>query len=335
VIDMSTGTMYVEAKSQETAGSGCTTSSPCYVHRLHALDITTGNEKPQGPVAIVGSAGGVNFVPMLQLNRPGLLLANGNIYIAFGSHDDNGAFHGWIFAYDAATLAQKGVFITTPNGSDGGIWMEGAGLAADANGNLFVATGNGDFGTTLDGQGFPQNQNYGDSIVKLAPDLGLATGKPVLDYFTPFDQDKLDGSTHDQDLGSGGVLLLPDQPGNHPHLLVQGGKGEANKGSTIYVIDRDQMTRDPATGGNKHFCAGCTSDTNIVNELPNGALNTPVPVYWNKTVYVRGDADVLKAFSLDSLLHSTAPLQTPASDTYSGRIIVSANGDIGGIVYGH
>jgi hypothetical protein len=342
-IDAAGGILYVVTKTNEGGNA---------VQRLHALDVATGAEKlgkPSDPIAasVRGTApdsvnGILSFSSLWQNQRPGLLLQNGLVYIAWASHCDLGSWHGWIMAYDAHTLMQKAVFVTTPNGSEAGIWMEGAGLAADASGNLFVATANGDFDTTLNNGGFPNNQDYGDSIVKLSPDLSVTNGNTVLDYFTPFDQGQLDGS-NDQDLGSGGVLLLPDQPGKHPHLLVQGGKGEPTKGSTIYVIDRDQMTCDQRTGANttcaqvngksQHFCASCASDTNILNELAGGALNTPVPVYWNSTVYVRGDADVLKAFSLDNLLNNSPPRQTLAPDAYSGRIIVSANGDSDGIVW--
>jgi hypothetical protein len=312
-IDLGTGTMYVVALSKENGS---------LIYRLHALDITTGNEKAATPPVIINATGsGTSFDAARHHNRPGLLLASGTIYVAFGSHCDNTPFHGWIFAFDAATLAQRNVLVTTPKGTDGGIWMEGAGLAADTGGNLFVATGNGTFDTIFDARGFPVNKDFGDSILKL--DRNLA----VLDYFTPFNQDWMNGN--DQDLGSGGVLLLPDQPGNHPHLLTQAGKE-----GRIYLIDRDQMT-----SGNQHFCSGCSSDKNvIVQELQKppidfGVLNTPVPVYWNNSVYFRGDQDVLKAFSLNSGQLGTPPLQTPPSDTYSGRISISANGDSNGIVW--
>lgn len=308
--------MYVVAVSQEGAN---------LVYRLHVLDIATGKERP-GPhkrhIEITGSANGIKFDPLIQHNRPGLLLANGNVYIAFGSHCDSessnptpaNTYHGWIFAYNAETLNQEGVFLTTPNGYRAGVWMEGAGLAADEHGQLFVATANGTF--TPAPSATNGLQDFGDSILKLDRKLQV----PPKDYFTPFNQDTMDSEGAylgaDADLGSGGVLLLPEQPGNHPHLLVQAGKQ-----GIIYLLDRDNMG---------HFCSGCTSDTNIVQELVNGATNTPVPVYWNKTVYVRGDADVLKAFPLSNGMLGT-PLQT--SDVHSGRVVVSADGDKNGIVW--
>src|SRR4029077_6607485 len=143
VIDPSSGTMYVETKSKENS---------TFFHRLHAIDITTGNEKLGGPVRIAGTAqipggGTVTFNDLLQLNRPGLLWLNGTIYLAYASHCDITPYFGWVFAYDATTLLQKAVWNSTPTsaatGGLGGVWMSGAGLAADSGGNIFLSTGNG------------------------------------------------------------------------------------------------------------------------------------------------------------------------------------------------
>jgi hypothetical protein len=339
-LDPASGTIYVVSKSRESVG-GVTH----YVLRLHALDITTGAEKSSfGSPVVIGDttfsgtlscqpsdqytnntsifvpgngdgSDGTNlqFNALRQNQRVGLLLQNGVVYLASGSHCDTPPFHGWVLAYDASTLKLLAVFSTTPNGSDGGIWMEGSGLAADQLGNIFLATGNGTFDTTLDAQGFPSHRNFGDSILKLNANL------KVLDYFTPFNQDQMDGP--DQDLGSGGVLLIPETTGAHPRLLTQAGKL-----GIVYVLDRDQLTT-----ANQHFCAGCTSDTNIVQELPNGVNCTAVPVSWNGAVYFRGDCDALKAFSLVNSQLSTPPLAS--SDNYSGKMVVSAKGNGSGIVW--
>ena len=216
------------------------------VNRLHALDITTGNEKSPGPVVIDatvsgtgdGSSGGqLTFSKLSQFIRPGLLLSNGTIYVGSAALcEDINPFHGWLFAYNESTFAQKGAIVTTPNGGDGGLWMSGSGIAADASGNIFGVTGNGTFDTT----NVPATE-LGDSILKFSgSNLGL------LDYFTPYNQLNLDLS--DGDLGSGGVLLLPKQTGNNPDLLVQAGKQ-----GTIYLVNRDQMTTS-----NQHYCSGCT-----------------------------------------------------------------------------
>lgn len=159
VIDPVTGTIYVVGKTKETAGGNCSTSTPCYVQRLHALDVTTGAEKFGGPVTLSGSVPGngsgssggtLNWDPKWENNRPGLLLLNGIVYLGFGSHGDNGPWHGWILAYNASTLQRTGMWCASPNGSADGIWMSGSGLAADVPdsvnhpfGRMFTSTGNG------------------------------------------------------------------------------------------------------------------------------------------------------------------------------------------------
>jgi len=294
VIDPSAEIMYVESKTTENGQD---------VHRLHALSILTGQEVGPGHVIISAN----NFNPNIHRNRPGLLLANGTVYVAFASNGcDQFDYHGWVFAYDAATFQQRGVFqVTTSSGALGGIWMAGAGLAADSSGNIFAATGNGLF----DG-----GSNFGDSIVKLGP-----VNLNRLDFFTPFNQQDL--FNRDIDLGSGGVLLLPDQPGAHPHLLVQAGKE-----GKIYLVDRDHM------GG---YCNGCDSDPQLVQELP-GAVNGmwSMPTYWNNTVYFWAQNDVLKAFFLSNGLLNGTPARSGDSYGYPGsNLSISSNGNSNGIVW--
>ena len=301
VIDPSTGTMYVEAKSKE---------SNAFIHRLHALDITTGSEKAPGPM-VISTTG---FDALKHNERPGLLLLNGMIYLAYASQCDNTPYHGWIFAYDAATFTQKAAFNESPNGRMGGFWMSGAGIAADSGGNLYIASGNGDFSPTAD---------LGDTILKLSFD---GTNLSLSDYFTPFDQNSLDQS--DIDLGSGGVLLLPDQPGGHAHELVQAGKE-----GTIYVVDRDQMT-----AGNKHYCSSnCNNtDSQIVEELQSEIDQMwSSPAYWNGKVYFWSTNDVLKVFSLNSGQLAVPPtLSNSSGSPYPGSTpSISSNGNSGGIVW--
>ena len=317
VIDPASGTMYVEAKSKENG---------VFVHRLHAIDITTGAERASGPVVITGSARGkaadafggvITFNPLHQHARPGLLLLNGVVYVAFASHCDWQPYHGWIFAYDAATFTQQAALITSPNGYESGVWMSGAGLAADGSGNIFVPTGNGDFDTV----NIPAT-DLGDSILRLA----LVPGQlSLLDYFTVYNQAALNNA--DTDLGSGGILLLPDQTGTHPHELV-----EAGKGGTIYVVDRDQMTVN-----NLHYCSSsCTSDSQIVQELPKAVGGMwSMPAYWNNTVYFWGQSDVLKQFSLTSGLLSASPVTTSvnSSSEFGSTPSISSNGATAGIVW--
>ena len=288
VIDPTSKTIYVEAKSTDGLN---------YFHRLHALDLLTGNEKTPGPVVIAGTVSGTgdgssngqlvfnsNNNALHQLNRPGLLLLNGTIYIAYASHCDGSPWHGWLFAYDAATFTQKSVYVTTPNGGMGGFWMSGAGVAADASGNIFIASGNGDFDTT----NVPATET-GDTILKLGTTNQILT---QLDYFTPQDQANLNSGT--MDLGSGGVLLVPDQPGSFPHILVQAGKE-----GRVYVVNRDQMTTN-----NSHYCSGCPNDPEIIEESGSGAVGVSgvgmfnIAAYWNNTLYFWGVNDVLKSIPI-------------------------------------
>ena len=280
VIDPTSHTIYVEAKSTDGVN---------YFHRLHALDISTGGEKPPGPMQIKATVPGTGdgstngqlifdspSISLHQQARPGLLLMNGTIFIAFGSHCDFGPYHGWLFAYDENTLTQKSVYVTTPNGGLGGFWMSGDGLAADSNGNIYIPSGNGDFDTV----NVPARET-GDSLLKIGTTNQTLT---LLDYFTPQDQQNLDDK--DIDLGSGGPLLLPDQPGSFPHILVQAGKE-----GIVYVLNRDQLT-----AGNLHYCSGCASDTEIIEESGSGIVGQfwSSPAYWNGSVYYWGSGAFIK-----------------------------------------
>jgi len=313
VIDGSTGTLYVVTATQESSGQ---------VHRLHALDITNGNEKFGGPVVIQASVPGtgagsnngqITFDPTLELQRCALTLANGVVYIAWASYQDFGAYHGWVMGYDASTLQQKIVWNSTPNGQRGGIWMAGAPLSVDSAGNLFLVVGNGTFDADSGGQ------DYGDSFVKLTPNGNSFT---VSDYFTPFDQAAL--SAADVDVGSSGFTILPDQPGSVPHLGVSAGKA-----GKIYVLNRDNMGK---------FQSG--SDNQIVQSIP-GALGTQVAdedfstaVYWNQNVYYVGNKDVIKQFPLSSGHLSTSPIKGTHVYGYPGaNMSISSNGSSNGIVW--
>jgi hypothetical protein len=295
-----------------------------FFQRLHALDVVTHVEKFGGPVVISSTTQGRTFDPLKEHNRPGLLLENGHVVIAWASHCDNGPYEGWVMSYNAGTLAQEAVFNTETdltNGFFGGIWMSGDGVASDSSGNLFFATGNGDYRNATG--------DWGDSIVKLSgPSGGAFT---VADWFTPFNQSSLSGA--DADLGSGGVMLLPDLPPGsaHQHLLVQMGKE-----GKIYLVDRDNMGK---------FCSTCTSqDTQIVQEIP-GATNGiwGSPSYWNGSVYYGGgndggSADNLKAFSFNangSGVLSTSPT-SKSSNSFAfatAAPVISSNGNTNGIVW--
>ncbi|HXQ25690.1 MAG TPA: IPT/TIG domain-containing protein, partial [Candidatus Acidoferrales bacterium] len=317
VIDQSSGTLYLVAKTKEV--SGTTTN---YVQRLHALDISTGAEKFGGPMVLQasvpgtgsGSSGGqMAFDPLRANQRPALLLSNGVVYIGFASHSEVDRFHGWVLGYDATTLQQVMAFNTTPNNVGGGIWHSGGGLATDSAGNIYFSTGNGVFNANTGGV------DYGDTIIK------LSTSGTVLDYFTPYDQANMYST--DSDLAAGGVLVLPDQAGASPRLV-----GTAGKTGTIYLVNRDGMG---------HFNA--SNDNQIVQSLPSiftkggGTTNNylSTPVYFNGFVYFSPVADFVQAFQLTNGLLSTKP--TSASpETYvdpGGTLSISANGSANAIVW--
>ena len=215
VIDPGTGTLYVLARTKDRA----ILFNGIYTQRLHALAVTTGVEKFGGPVEIQasmsgngrGSSGGkLDFNPLRDNPRAALLLNHGAVYLTWASTCDVGSYHGWIMAYDARSLKQKAVFNASPDGDDSGIWAGDTGPAADKAGNIFVATGNGRFDAQKGGR------DYGDTLLKLDGE----TLKPS-DYFAPYNVDDLDAN--DSDLGSGGPMLLPDQPGDHRPAPGDGG----------------------------------------------------------------------------------------------------------------
>ena len=300
-IDSSTNTMYVLAKTKENG---------LFVQRLHALDITTGAEKFGGPVIIQAILGGNAFDPLRNGQRPGLLLQNGTVYIGWASHCDVGVYHGWMMAYDAKSLSQKGVWISTPSGNEGGVWESGTGIAADSRGNVYVPTGNGTF---------DNSQNFGDSIVKL--NFAKSGKLRRSDYFTPYDQQYL--NQYDVDLGSGGVLLIPDRKKTtYPYELVQAGK----EGS-IYVVNRTNMGHYNSSNNNQIV-------QNISGQI--GGMWAG-PAFWNNRVYFGGTYDFMKMFLFNP---STGLLSgSPASSTgtffnFPGPTpSISSNGTTNGIVW--
>jgi IPT/TIG domain/Fibronectin type III domain/Abnormal spindle-like microcephaly-assoc'd, ASPM-SPD-2-Hydin len=313
VIDPASSTIYIVAKTKE--GSS-------YVQRLHALDITTGAEKFGGPVSIAasvpgtgsGSVGGrVAFDPLRENQRPGLLLSNGVIYMAFGSHGDQSPWHGWVLGYNATTLQQVLAYNATPNGSGGGIWQSGGGLATDATGSIYFTTSNGDFDVDTGGV------DYGDTIEK------LSTSGSVIDYFTPHDQ--LNMSVNNLDFGSAGPVLLVDQAsGPYPHLLISAGKG-----GTIYVVNRDNMGHYNPNNDNQIVQA-------LVGGLPNGGPevgNFSAPVYFNGYVYFAAVNDSVRTYQLANGLLSTTPTSMSAGiyPIRGGALAASSNGSTNGILW--
>ena len=312
VIDPASATIYLVAMTMEVSG-GVTN----YAHRLHALDLTTGAERPGSPVLIQASVPGtgergstVTFIPRNYKARPGLLLLNGVVYTSWSSHCDAGTYHGWLMGYDAKTLAQVSVYNNTPNGSQGSFWAGGAAPAVDAQGNIYLDAGNGTFDADAGGT------DLGESFIKLSTSSGLS----VIDYFAPFNQ--LDLNKRDLDTGSSGTLLLPDSAGSpeHPHLLTSAGKE-----GRIYLLDRDNLG---------HFQAG--ADSQIVQSLPGAVTGLfGIPAYFNGTVYFSGGGDNLKAFPIaNAALAATPSSQSPTKIGGLGSVpCISANGSTNGIVW--
>jgi hypothetical protein len=276
VIDPVSGALYVVSKSID--------GSVNFFQRLHALDITNGNEKVSPPKTVAasvsgtgdGSSGGtLAFNPQTQNQRPALALVNGVVYVGWASHEDKDPYHCWIIGYNATTLARVSVFSGNPNGSRGGTWMAGGAVAADTSNNLYFNTGNGTF--DADSATAP-NTDYGDTVLK------LSNGVTVPDWFTPYNQAYLDSV--DLDLGSSGVLLLPDQASAPQHLLVSGGKE-----GVMYLLNRDGMG---------HYCSGCASDTNAVQSFQAFTAFFGTPAFWQNSLYFAGSGDNLRQFSFDT-----------------------------------
>ena len=299
-----------------------------YFQRLHALDLTSGAEEFGGPRNIQASfpgtganssGGNVVFAPGQYKERPGLLLINGTVYTSWASHCDIRPYTGWIIGYDETSLNQVNVLNLTPNGSDGSFWNSGAGPAADGNGNIFALEANGTFDTTLNAQGFPASNDFGNSFLKISTaNRQLA----VADFFTPFNV--LAENSIDQDLGAGGALLLPDLmdgSGRVRHLAVGAGKD-----ALIYVVDRDNMGKfNPANNSGAY-------------QAISGALAGAVfsmPGFFNGFIYYGAVGDNLKAFSVtNALVSATASSQSGNAFPFPGTTpSISANGAGNGIVW--
>jgi hypothetical protein len=314
------GSIYIVAMSKDAAGS--------YHQRIHALDITSGAEEFSGPVDVQATYPGtgednngsvVSFNPGQYKERASMLLLNGVVYIGWSSHCDIQPYTSWLIGYDANTLAQTKVLNLEPNGGEGSIWGSGAGPVADPNGNIFIAIANGTFDTTLNAQGFPNREDFGNSFVKVV----LNGGTPqVADYWTMYNT--VAESAVDQDLGSGGALLLPDlvdANGQTRHLGIGAGK-DAN----IYLFDRDNMGK---------FNPG--NNSTLYQEVANGLASGEfgVPAWFNGTVYFGAESDSIRAFRLSSArLPQSLSSKTSTVFAYPGTTpSISANGTTNAILW--
>jgi hypothetical protein len=306
VIDQASGTIYVVADAKRGVGG-----TVAYTQRLHALSLATGAEKFGGPVVIAASMRGVGdgsnrqglltFSPLHHLQRAGLLLVDGVVYLAYASFADVKPYHGWVIGYNARTLTRTGVFNDTPDGSDGGIWQCGDGPASDASGAIFVGSANGTFDADTGGR------DYGDSFLKL---VNNGSKLSLTDYFTPFDQSTT--SPQDLDFASSGPLLLPDQSVGPPHLAVVG-----DKQGRVYLLDRDNLG---------HFNAG--RDSQIVQEFQALRPQFSNPVYFGNHIYFgQVDGPIVSYPLKDGQIDAASPTVASPTFAYPGPALsISANG---------
>jgi hypothetical protein len=368
VIDPATNTIYVITKTRETVAGVAH-----YVQRLHAINTQDGSDRAVKTIGDTtgtstyfnntqiysyGSGDGfvtdpyngtgqrvVQFNALREHSQAALSLVNGVVYAGFGSHGDNGPFHGWMIGWDKNTLAVKGVLNTSPNGSRAGFWMSGGTFSFDGT-YFYTETGDGTFDANngastasaptspapgpvsgLNAQGFPVNGDYGNSFVKIALDSTTTPnsqningwGLKVVDYFTAFNVHYNDNRAIEQ--GSGAPLILPDSVGSlaHTHLLVGSGMD-----GDIYLIDRDDMGKFGVRN-------------NVVQELQNqlsGLLGTPA--YFNGRLYfVPGFAGVAKAFPIAGAHIATSP-ESSSTDSFAfpgSTPSISSNGLADGIVW--
>jgi hypothetical protein len=308
------GTIYLVAMTKNAS---------TYFQRLHALDLTTGADLAGSPVTIQAMFPGKGttntFAPKQYKERAALLLLNGVIYTSWASHCDIDPYTGWVMGYSQSSLQQTSVINITPNGSRAAIWMAGAGLAADATGNIYFLAGNGTFDNTLNSNGFPENGDFGNGFIKLST---TGNALAVADYFTMSNTDSESGA--DTDLGSGGAMVLPDlqdSAQNTWHLAVGAGKD-----SNMYIINRDMMGKFNVQNDNAIY-------QQLSGVLPGGVWATPA--YFNGVIYYGSVNAALKAFPItNAKVATSASSSSSASFGYPGATpSVSANGTSNGIVW--
>jgi hypothetical protein len=338
VINLSTNTMYFIARTAEGNAT-----NPNYVARIHALDITTGLEESYSPLTICSvpySTGQMGcqlqtgiFNPLGDGQRPGLLLepttgfSQGVIWAGF-------AGQGMMLAFDASNLNLLADWTATPHPKNttggGGIWGSGGGVSGDANGNVYVAVGDGTFDVNVGGN------NYGDSIVKLnlvtstTTTSGYAT--QVMDYYTP--PDEACRQTTDTDLGSGTPVLLPPQPGDVSNLIYIGGKGnvpECDTANPVYLVNADDMG---GLGGGVQS-VGTTAAIGFWSAAAYYSNGTTNSLYFGGVINEKPlTGDNLWQWNLSNgLLASSPATQSPEAYLASPTPFISANGTTNAIVW--
>lgn len=304
VIDKNSNTIYFVTNTRKAASP-----RPIYTVELHALDLTTGAEKFNGPTIIASPSGTTPaFIPIIQNQRPALLLWKGNVYIAWSSYGDAGSYHGWVMAYDAGDISkQSAVLDVDPTGEEAGIWMSGGGLSADDN-SIYVGTGNGTFS--------PAQSNYGDSLLKLSGDLS------ALDYFAPSNQDAL--SANDEDFDATEPIIIPSNSDTNNLPLVIA----SDKTGKIFILNRNSLGQ---------FSPNANND---VQDIFTGAMVMNNMAFWNGYLYVGPNNAPLMVYSLQDGYFSETPVSETSFSIGDGATngegtnpIVSADGTNNGIVW--
>jgi hypothetical protein len=311
VIDPTTGILYVVSKSVDS-------TQTVFTQRLHAINITTGAEETGSPLVIAATYPGtgdsgttVAFNARQELQRTGLALVNGTVYVTWAAHEDAPPYYGWVigYTYNGSTLAQGPILNVSPNTQYSGIWMGGGAPAADGLGNLYLLTGNGTFNAT---SGTAPNNDFGDSLLKLTTGASLT----VAQYFTPSDQ--LYDQQNDKDFGSGGAAILADLPTGSPisHLIMGGGKD-----GSLYVLNRDLL--------------GGSGDSNSWQQIAFGHGIFSTGAYWNDNFYLRGSNAPLASYQLNTstALFSAGPVSGSNYGFPGSSPAVSATGTGNGIVW--
>jgi hypothetical protein len=297
VIDLATNAMFLVARTRDKGK---------YFQRLYKMDLMDGHDLVP-PVVIEASVrssakdaveGTLRFDPKAGNQRPGLVLVNGNVVIAWASHEDIRPYHGWVMAYGAATLKQTGAICMTPNGADGGIWQSGRPPAVDSGGDIYFEVGNGSF----DGQ-----QDWGSSLIRMSIQR---EGFLVEDHFTPHDYEALNAK--DADLGSTGPTLVPGT-----RLLLAGSK----KG-TVYMLNKDKLGKLT------------TDDSGVIQSFENNGGRILAGLAWwegpnGSMLYLWTEADVLKAYRFDGRRFDTTPIakgNVGSKGSPGGALTVSSDG---------
>lgn len=315
------GSIYVVAMSKDSSGN--------YYQRLHALDLTTGAEEFNGPVAVQGKYPGtgdgsngtdVIFAPAQYKERAGLLLLGNTVYLSFSSHCDFRPYTGWLMGYNATTLAQTSIIDVTPNGNEGSVWQAGNGPAADGSNNIYFLDANGTFDTTLNSNGFPINGDYGNSVMKISTANNTLS---VADYFAMYNT--VSESDADEDLGSGGAMVIPtfkDSGGTQHDLAVGAGKDQ-----NIYLVNRDNMGKFNPNNNNAIY-------QEISGQLSGQVFSSPA--FFRNRIYYGAVGDSIKAFQFNSSgkLNSSPASSSSHTFTYPGATpSISASGTTNAIVW--